>query len=69
MSIMWQAVLVAGYTIVSNKILLLPKETFKSFNTIQCNKYNDRSSREADSRATHASQERLRKVGQVLKKE
>lgn len=54
---MWWAVLSAGYTIVTNKTLFLSKGTFKSFNTIQYNKCNDRRSMEADSRAAQVSQE------------
>lgn len=65
---MWQAVLGAEYTTM-NKTLSLPKRTFKSFNPIQCSKCNDRSSMEADSRATHASQWRLLKEGRVVKEE
>lgn len=59
----------AGYTIINNRILSLPKGTFKSFNIIEYNKYNDRSSMEADSTATHVSQGRFLKGGLVLKEE
>lgn len=59
----------AGYTMVNNKILSLPKGLLKSFNIIEYNKYNDRSSMEAAGRTTHVSQGRLLKGGLVLKEE
>lgn len=57
------------YKTVNNKMQSLPKGTLKSFNTIQCNKCNDRTSTEADRRVTYASQGSLLKEGQVLKEE